>query len=493
MSASLKRATVYAVKKETTAGELIAPAAATDFIPGRPGESMTAELANLSTDTFINSIGATKPITGKESVSGSFPLYFKGKGADGYPEYSVFLESQFGALSQRTAADTVAAGSTATVINVADGTNYEVGQALLINGKIRNVKSIATNALTLNFALPAAPTTGDAIGKYYGFKPANSGHPTYSLWNYVASGTEIAAAAGNRTTSTNITMNANGLAEITFNYAGVKNFINPITITSTNKYIDFENTSAATKVATIEEKVYQSPSELADEIANKMTIAGGETYTCVFESIGTNAGKFKIGTVGTFKILWLTGTNTDNSAKTTLGYANTDDTGAAYYYSDSTITYPVPFTPSYDAADPFVLKNNELFIGDATENICRKASALSVTIETPVTDVESICATSGVLEKLILSRTSKLTASLLLEKHEIGLFDKLINNKTTQAMINIGPTSAGAYVATKGINIYLGNASITSRNRSGDDVILVDIEMSGFTTDTLEDIYLGFV
>lgn len=493
MVASLKRASVSAIVEETTIGELKAPTAGSDFIPMRPGESMVAELGTLQPDTFINSIGATKPMAGKEGVSGAYPLYFKGKGADGYPQYAPFLKSQFGSESKRTSADTVAAGSTASVINVADGTQYAVGQALLINGEIRNVKSISTNALTMNFAFTAAPTTGDAIAKYYGFKPANSGHPSFSLWNYVASGTEIAAAAGCRTTSTNISMNANGLAEITFNYAGVKNYLNPITITSTNKYIDFENTSAVTKVATLEEKIYRSPQELADEITNKMTAAGAEVYTCTFASVETNAGKFTITGPGTFKLLWNTGTNTANSVKATIGYANTDDTGAAYYLSDSAISYPVPFTPTYDSSDPIVLKSNELLIGDSTENLCRKASSLSVTIETPVTDVETICAASGVLEKLILSRAVRLTASILLEKHEIGMFDRLIQNKTTQAMINIGPVSSGDFVATKSINIYLGNASIVSRNRSGDDAILVDIEMSGFVTDTLDDVYLGFV
>jgi lysophospholipase L1-like esterase len=59
--------------------------------------------------------------------------------------------------------DTVQAGSTAGIVNVANGGQFHAGQAVVIDGVLATVASIAGNALTLASALPNAPVTGRAV------------------------------------------------------------------------------------------------------------------------------------------------------------------------------------------------------------------------------------------------------------------------------------------------------------------------------------------
>jgi len=403
----------------------------------------------------------------------------------------LFFKSCLGAESIRSATDTVLAGSTVSIIKVADGTLYQVGQSVMINGVIRNVKSIATNDLTMNFDFPLAPSAGAVIEKSYGYKPAASGHPSFSAFAYTSSGAAIQAAAGCQVTGGSINLTSGQQAEVSFEFAGTKYFLNPIKIEATNKFIDITDANGDTVAVSLTEKVYRTPIELAEEMQNKIIAATGELFTVVYSSV---TGKFTIANgSGNFSILWNTGANTLVSVGTTIGFdVLADDTGVATYTSDNALSYDVPLTPVYDGTDNIIVKKAELMIGDASENFCRKASNVTVSFETPVTDVDSICSESGVLEKLILSRAVTLNATVLMEKHEISFFDKLINNRTTQAMVNLGPLSGTGYAVGKAVNLYLGNASITQSQITGDDVVVVEIVIKGFVTTSIKDIYANF-
>jgi hypothetical protein len=490
--ASLQRASVFAVKKETTSGELIYPTAGTDFIPLRTGFAMNEALEEITNEELKNDIGATKSYTGKENPTGSHAAYLKGKGVVGLPNYGVFFESALGAESLRTSTDVIVAGTTATVIKVADTSGYAVGQTIMVAGVIRNIKSIdSATDMTVNFAFPSVPATGATIEKNYGYKPAATDHPSFSSWMYTSSGTATQAVAGCRTTSSSISLTSGQQAEVNFDYAGVKYFLNPIKIEATNKYLDIEDNNTDVVAVAVTEKVYRTPQELADEITSLVAAATGESFTCTFSSVD---GKFTIANGdGNFELLFATGANVANSIATTLGYTAADKTGADTYEAENALTYAVPYTASYDSADSIIVKSAELMIGDSSDSFCRKASTLSITIDTPVTDVDSICSESGVLEKLILSRGVTLNATILLEKHEIALFDKMIQNKTTQAMVNLGPLTGTQFTTGKSVNIYLGNASITNHGIGGDDVVTVDLTMKGFVDTDLKDIYVNFV
>jgi hypothetical protein len=169
MSVGLQRASIFALKKETNAGDYLPPSVGSEFVPLRPGNTLNFQAEALESDELLNDIGAAKAFTGKESVEGSHSAYLRHSGIEGQePEVGVLYESVMGSKVIHGTEFSTVSGSTTNIIKVADGTDFTVGQALLIkdssNGySIRNVKSISTNDLILNFSLPAAPVSGVAL------------------------------------------------------------------------------------------------------------------------------------------------------------------------------------------------------------------------------------------------------------------------------------------------------------------------------------------
>jgi hypothetical protein len=501
MVAELARASVFGVIQEDTVGTLKVLSGATKFIPLKTGAfSMEAAVEELANEELLNDIGPGKSVIGKETPSGSHGCYFKNSEVNGFPEYSLLMASAIGTEVSRATPETCAANADVNKVVVSSGGDYEIGEALLIedgNGySIRNVASISTNDLNLNFDVSSA-ASGVTIGENYMIKPAATGHPSYSSWMYYANGAAIQAVAGCRTTGFNINLDAGTQAEIDFTYEGVKAYYNPVQITSANKYIDFTD-DGGTVAATLSEKIYVSTEDLADEVATKMNAVSTDTITCVYSS---TTGKFTIANSSgaVLSLLFKTGAhgsdNSDDHAGTVLGFSDAaDNTGSLTYTSGTAQSYAAPYTPSYDGADNVVVKNAELLLGDSTNTICRKASALSISVSTPASDVESICAESAVSEKLILSREVTTNASILLEKYEVSLFDKFINNTSLKAMINLGPKDgSGNWVPTKCMNIYFNNATITQHNVSGDDILRLDLVLKGYVSSTSSDVYFNFV
>lgn len=510
MTVEITRASTMAIKEETTTGDLIAPSAGSDYIPLRAGAGITVSVDQLESDEFINNLGVTKAYAGKENVSGDHPAYVKHSGVEGQaPEVALLFESALG-ISETAAAEynTVAASTTTVVkVDAGEGASYSVGECVLVKDALassgysmRNIVDITGDDLTLNFALNSAPGAGVELGKAILIKPATTGHPSYSVWKEDGDGGAVQAVAGCKTSNISYTLNAAGLAEVSFTYAGTKYFLNPIEVTSSNSAIDFTDGSG-TVVATLTEGFYRTPIALAAEVALQMTTASaaseGATITCSYISHGTDAGKFIITSDGTvLSLLWLSGANNATGAYAALGFDKIDETGALTYTSDSEITHVIPgtLTPSYDASEKIVVKQAELMIGDATDNLCRKAGTLSFTVDATQVDADSICAQSGIYEKVPSTRSVTMSASIILEKHEVGLFDKFINNTSTQVMANIGiKTSNGNWIAGDCANIFMGNATISGYSHAGDDYITVELEAKGFVTDTMDDIYLNYI
>ena len=104
-----------------------------------------------------------------------------------------------------------------------------------------------------------------------------------------------------------------------------------------NDKIDFEETAAAELTATLTAGTY-SADTLAAEIEIQLEAAGASDYTISYSDI-TN--KFtlasdRLGGGNTFKILWLSGTNTATSVGTTIGFDITgDDADAASHVADN--------------------------------------------------------------------------------------------------------------------------------------------------------------
>ena len=516
--ANLQRSIVLAVKEETTAGTPVVPSAGTDFIPLKVGASMTAAQEELTNDEIQNNLGQPKSLTGKETPSGTHGIYLKASETAGQaPEYGIMVESCLGAKSTAGAEYDTVAGSTTTVLNVdtGEGASYEVGEAVLVqdgtNGySIRNVKSISNDALTLNYALANAPASGVNLGQAVLYKPATTSIPTFTAWMYRSSGAAIEMMAGCKTSSMSMTLTAGQQAEAEFSYEGTGYYFNPVVISSSNKYIDLTD-DGGTIVITLTEGVYKDPIELATHITTVGTAAcaasGGDDFSCTYSS---STGKFTIATTtGTlFSILWKTGThgadNADDHVGTTLGFSDAaDDTGALTYTSDlainmdpadaTNIVTQSALTPTYDGADNVVVKSAELFVGSSSDNTCIKASNLTITVDTPSVDADSICSASGLFEKVASTRTVTLTATTILDQYDAAQFNRFYNNTTTQAMVNIGPKSSGDWVKGKCVNMYLGNCTVTGHAVGGDDFVTLELTLKGFITSSLEDFYFNLI
>lgn len=502
----LQRASLFAIKEETTVGDLIAPTAGADALPLREGFSQTSSIEELTSDELVDDIGATKSLTGLESPEGSHPAYLKHSEVEGQaPEVALLFKSAFGAQAvASTEYDTIAGSTAGTAsvraiakVGVGEGATFQVGEALLIkdgtNGyAIRNIHSISSDDLSLNFNLDAAPAAGVNLGKAVLLHPVATGHPSFSAWLYGANGGYQQAIAGCRTSEISMSFPAGEQAEVEFSYQGVESFFNPVQVTATTKYIDFVD-DGGTKVAILTEGFYKSPVAFAEHVQTVMRAASVDIVSVAYDS---ETGKYTLSSDGTtFSLLWNTGANTANSAATKLGDTTAADrTGATSYVSTNAISFAFPFTASYDNATNIVVKGAQLFVGDFSENICRAASEVTVTVSTPQEIVESICSPSGVSERLITSREVTMEATMILQRYESHLFDKFINNKDVTVMMNAGQKdSSGNWVGGKCVNVYFPQATLTQHEVGGDTIVELTLTAKGYISGVRKDVYINFI
>lgn len=497
MSVGLQRASIFALTRETTAGTYVRPTTGAQFVPLRPGNEISYEPEQLESDEVLNDIGATKSLVGKEQLSGSHSVYLKHSGAEGQePEVGVLYESLMGSKNIVATERSALASSTTTVINVTSGADFIQGQALLVkkgNGfKIANVRSISGNALTLAFALDSAPPTGTLLGRAITYTPQSSGHPTFSTTKHLGNGFAIEASAGNTVTEASVTMDANGFAEVEFSFEGTRYLYNPIEILTSDRFLDFTD-NTGTYAAAISAGIYKTPVEVADALAAAMNAVSNRGYTVTFSS---STGRFTIGagSATLLTLLFSTGANTANTIGDKIGFSvAANKTGALSYVSDSEQSYVSSITPSYDSADPIVVKGAELFIGNQTDNICFCAQTVSLAVAKSVEDVDCICEESGVLLKVPTSRTATMEVTAVLRKHDVALLDALLKNSGIAAMMNCGPKSGGNWIAGRCFNAYLQNCTVASFTTSGDSFLQVNISLKGYVTTTGKDVYLNFV
>lgn len=498
MAVGLVRASTYALKKETTTGEYIAPTSGAEFVALRPKNELSFEPEILSSDELLNDIGEAKGSIGKQAVKGSHSAYLKHSGVEGQePELGIMYESLMGAKYVASVEYATSGGATTTVLVVGSGigANFQVGQPVLIkdatNGySIRNISSISGDSLSLNFKLSAAPGSAVSLGKAILYKPASQGHPTFSVTKYLGSGYAIESSAGNTTTDLSIKADANKFAEADFSFEGTKYLYNAIKVTATNKYLDFTD-DQGTQVAVIAEGTYATPVDLATAIQLALDAASTETMVCTYSS---STGKFTISSGSlVFSLLFGTGANAANEIAQTIGFTATNKTGAVTYTSDNELSYAASLTPSYDAGDLIVMKGAELFVGSQTDNACICAQTVAIKVSKKVADVDCICEVTGVKEKIPTSRTAEITVSATLQKHEAALLSALLKASSVSAMLNAGSKNAGNWIAGQCFNAYMKSATVSSFKTGGDSFISVEITLKGYVTSTDKDIYLGFV
>ena len=500
MSAGLIRASVFAVKEESTEGTYVPPATGGDFVPLRPGNTATFEPEILDSDELVNDIGATKGAIGKENVSGSHSVYLKHSGVEGQePEIGIMYESVFGAkAAASTEYDTVSSSTVRLIkVNTGEGATFQAGECLLIkdstNGySMRNIASISGDDLTLNFKLSNAPASGVNLGKAVLYYPAASGHPSFSTTKYLGNGHAIEATAGNQVSEMAITADANGFGEVEFTYAGTKYYFNPITITASTKYLDFTDDNG-TFAAVVAEGIYKTPIELADALQTAINDVSAETFTVVYSS---STGKFTIAssTSTVVSLLWNTGTNAANSIGTKLGFlVAANDTGSTSYVSDNAQTLTAPYTPSYDADNKIIIKGAELFVGGQEDNVCICAQSVSISVAKELQDEDCICEETGIASKIAVSRTIEMTVTATLNKFDAALLDSLLKNSSVSAMLNCGPKVGGNWVAGKCSNFYMQTATVSSHTLTGDSFIQAEFTLKGYVTSSTKDGFLNFV
>lgn len=502
------KSSVFAIKEETSEGTLIQPSASTDFMNLRDGFSFESSVETVDSDELVNDIGASKGFLAKETPSGSIPKYFKHSGVEGQaPDYGLMIKSAMGSEYINLTEYDVVSGSTAgsssaaatLQVDAGEGANFRKGQAVLIkdgtNGyAIRNIKSISGDTLTLNYNLSGDPAAGVNLGKAIHYAPEATGHVTYSahLWQASSGSAYQQSMAGCRTTSMSIEFPANELATINFDFEGIKFFMNPVEITAANKHLDFA-TNDGTLVATLDEKTYKTPMEFARAVALKLNAVNTDGTISV--EWDNSTGKYTVSSDGLLlQIEAGTGANVATGAWGVLGFDAINVTGSLSYTSDNEANYDPAVTPAADSSDPNIVRGNELMIGGFTANTCRNASNVSFSVSTPKTDVNSLCAESGVSESIVLQREATMSATLLLNKHDVKEFDTFLNNGSTSVMFNHGPKSGGSWVAGKCVNVYMENASLTSHViADSDGYQVINVEAKGYVTTTGKDINLNLV
>lgn len=495
MTVGLQRATIFAVRQETTTGEYVAPNAGSQFVPLRPGNTLSFQAEELASDELLNDIGSAKSFTGKTTSEGSHSAYLRHSGVEGQePQLGVMYESVMGDKTVNASEYTSQAGSNSSTVNVLNGANFYQGQALMLkNGsgyQIRNIKSIAGNALTLNFK-SSASTSGLSLGKAITYLPVAQGHPTFSATKYLGNGHAIEATAGNTVTELSLTADANGFGEVEFSYQGTKYFFNPIEITASSKFIDWTDDSGSYS-AEIAVKVYKTPIELADAIASAMSAASTEVFQASYDK-GVGSFTIETNTSSLFSILWSSGPNAGTTFGPKIGFSvAADDTGATTY-SGSEISLNSAISPAYDSADAIIIKGAELFIGTADDNQCICAQSVSMTVSKEVEDVDCICEEEGVKEKIAVSRAVEMTVTAVLNKHEATLLDALLKNSGISAMLNAGPKTGGNWVPGKCFNAYLQNCTVSSYTTTGDSFIQAEITLKGFVTSSQKDLFINFI
>lgn len=462
------RNTVFAITKEVTEGTPVFPTSGNDFSAFQEGFSVTPSFTTLESTELQSSIGQTKSTLGFEEPTASLSHYMRHSGVEGTEcDFDPLLEAAFGSKSVNSTERLTAAASTTTLLKLASGgSDFVRGKAVMVkdsaltNGyQIRNVASVATNDLTLAQALPNAPVAGVGVGKCINYTVANSGHPTLGLFTYRGNGGALEVVGGARVTEFSVSAQAGEFLNSSFTLNGVNYKFDPIEITSSTRYIDFNDGSL--QVATVTAKIYKDPYELAEAIQIAMDAQSTDTITCAYSD---DTRMFTIATNGAaLSLLWNTGANTANSIASKIGFSTAaDSTAALTYTSPTALSFAAPYTPTYDSADNLAVKNHQLIIGSSTEISCVGAQSVNITLSNTKTDLTSICAESGKSGSIISARSETIDVIAYLEVGQALEFKRFRANDEIIFTYNAGAKSGGSWVPGTCVNFHAPTARIAS-------------------------------
>lgn len=496
-----RKATVLALMTETTEGTPVKPSGSTVFATLQEGFAVSPKFENLTNNELQASIGLAKGELGLENPTFNMSHYVRASGVEGQePDYKLLLEAVFGAKTVAAVERDLVAGSSVSSLNVdvGEGVGFERGQAVLVKDatwglSIRNVLSVAADALTLAQNLAHAPAATTKLGKAVLYKVANSGHPTFTSWVYLGNGGAVEMVAGCRVTEMQISGQGGQYINASFNIAGIGYFFNPIIIAAADTKLDYTDDDGA-HVATITAKTYKTPYDLMDAL--QAAINANSPSDAITVSYSSVTGKFTITSVGTaFSLEWLTGPNTANTIGDKIGFVvSADDTAALTYTSDNAQSYAAPYTPTYDSTRAIVAKSNEAWLGGAADTSCFAAQSVNVTLSNTKKDIVDICEDSGKSGSLFTGRTVKVNLVYLLKQHEAKRFENYRKGDTVQFTYNFGVKSGGQWVAGSSCNLFLPTSTITALDIVDQDgLCVVNVELTAYVDAGKGEFYLNFL
>lgn len=496
-----------AIVTEVTEGTPVSPSAAGSYIPIESDFSMAPSFDTLTNDELTGSIGSSKDVLGLENPESSFSLYLKSSGSEGVaPQADVLFNSAFGGKSvesteYNTTASSTAGDSTTRAVIKSTGNmnNKERGEALLIKDsalsfgyEIVNVYTVDdANTVSTLFNIPGAPASGVGLGKASLYKPADTGHPTFSLWGYKANSAAVEMISGCRVSELSIDVPAGDFVNCSYTIPGLAYYFNPIEITATTDTIDFTDDGGAVS-ASLTNKFYKDPIDAADALAAAMTAAsapsGGQTISVSYSS---STGKFTVSATGTtFDVDWATTTNTLGAK---FGFT-ADDSGSTSYVSDAALTLTSPQTPSFYSVNPFVAKNNKVQFGSFYDYTCFSAQNVSFTLSNEITAVSSICSESGKEASVITARECSVDVLANLQQYESHNFKKYRAGDNVQFAFSFGEKSGGNWIPGKCGNLALFTSTITSFELvDTDGLVTLQTTLTGYVESGLGEIYLNFL
>lgn len=498
-----------AIVEETTAGTPVAPSAAGQYIALQDGFSLTPNVETIDNEELKASIGTSAPILGLESPSVELSHYIRHSHVEATaPNFGQLLECAFGSVTAAPAQSSTTSGSTAgtssaaAIVKLASGgSNYPRGSALLIkdgtNGySIRPVQSQSSNDLTLGFNLAAAPASGIGVGRPILYAPSDT-PPSCSVWLYRANEADVELVAGAKVTEMSVEANAGEALNASFSLEGSGYYFDPVEIGADDIYLDFLD-NATTRAAVIEAKIYKDPTDLAAAIQSAMNgLGSANTFTCVFNTSGANKGKYTITSNGTtLSLLWNTGTNTANTVGDAIGFSvAADDTGALTYTSDNAASWVSPQTPSIDAGEPLVVKNQEVMIGDFDDYGCSNAQSVTITLSNELQKVPDICEESGVASIINVSRLVEVECVLTLQKHDADKYSRFRQGSDVRFAYNFGTKSGGNWVAGKCGCFYMPAGKISAFEVSdADGIVTINMTIQAYVDSSGNgEFYLNFL
>ena len=515
-----RRSTAAAVLKAFE-GVLRKPTNGSQFLAIQPDFSLAPNFTTTENVELKDDIMSGKNIVTGEAPTGTFSHYLTGSGTAGTPpEYGSIVQASFGGFRSLSTEQTLAAGSTTSVLkftNAAGAASFKKGDACLVkdstNGwSVRPVESVSGTDVTLGFNLTSAPATGTKIGQFVTYFPMSDNIPVFDIWHYIGGGESgVENIKDCRVTSMSLTANAKDLINCTFSFEGTqyrfnKDFTQNFRLFAYNNKLTVVNTQGGTRTSTEVELTAQSYATgalLATEIQTKVSaITGLNSFRATFSN-----NRFSFTSTAAYLFDFQAANSVPEGAQTladVLGFESTDVSSTAPSTGTKASTkdaaqyrdYGSGLTESYDDTDPVIARGQQIFIGDAADNICIDSSSVSVSVSTPKALITSICEESGNYRSLISGRSATVTVSAHLQDDDQRFFDKFQQGDTTQFALVAGKkTGTGQWKPGETWVVYGSPASITSWSvTSSNDVYMLDLELTCYSPgDGTGSIFLSYV